>query len=100
MATSNDVVRYKFFGSCGILAEISNDGATAQRRKPQTEFNNAVLIGNEPLVDGVLFQVRIDKKVTSWTGSILIGEKGSSRLGGDRSLLTFRRRYYNGSRAF
>lgn len=74
MAISNDVTRYKFFGSCGTQAEISNDGTTAQRRKPQSEFNDAVLIGSEPLVDGVLFQVRIDKKVTSWTGSIMIGE--------------------------
>ena len=78
MAVPNNVF-YKFYGSCGTLAEISNDGKTGQRRNPQSEFNNAVLISSQPLAEGVLFEIRIDKKVTSWTGSIIIGENCSRR---------------------
>ena len=65
---------YKFFRTCGHSAEISNDGRTAHR-KPHSELNNAVLIGNDPLVEGASFKVRVDKKDTTRTGSIIIGER-------------------------
>lgn len=37
------------------------------------DFNNAVVLTNRPLKINEVFEVRIDKMVTKWTGSIEIG---------------------------
>lgn len=65
---------YTFHPRCGNLARISNGGRTAERRRPFSEFNNAVTIGSTPLKEGLAFEVRVEKKVTTWSGSILLGE--------------------------
>lgn len=64
---------YTFHHRCGNCAKISNHSRTAERTSPTSEFNKAVVISEQPLVEGQLFQVKIDSKVTTWTGSILIG---------------------------
>ncbi|KAK0040385.1 neuralized-like protein 4 [Biomphalaria pfeifferi] len=57
----------------GSLVGLSNNNRTAQRNHPTQEFNNGVVLSSEPLRDNQLFEVRIDKKVNSWSGSIEIG---------------------------
>ena len=65
--------RYSFHSRAGPLAQITNEGLTATRKNPLSDFNNAVLIGAQPLEDGKMFEVRIEDKVASWSGSITIG---------------------------
>ena len=65
--------KYNFHSRAGPLAQITNGGLTAARKNPLSDFNNAVLIGSQPLEDGKMFEVRIDSKVTSWSGSIAVG---------------------------
>ena len=65
--------RYSFHSHAGPLAQITDEGVTATRKNPLSDFNNAVLIGAQPLEDGKMFEVRIEEKVTSWSGSIAIG---------------------------
>ena len=74
--------RYSFHSHAGPLAQITNEGVTAKvtatRKNPDPvniDFNNAVLIGAQPLEDGKMFEIRIEEKVTSWSehGSIAIG---------------------------
>ena len=65
--------RYSFHSHAGPLAQITNEGVTATRKNPLSDFNNAVLIGAQSLEDGKMFEVRIEEKVTSWSGSIAIG---------------------------
>ena len=65
--------RYSFHSHAGPLAQITNEGVTATRKNPLSDFNNAVLIGAQPLENGKMFEVRIEEKVTSWSGSIAIG---------------------------
>ena len=64
---------YSFHAKCGSQAKISNRSRTAERMRPRSEFNNAVVMSAQPLADGKLFEVKIDGKVSTWTGSILIG---------------------------
>ncbi|KAI0236390.1 Neuralized-like protein 4 [Lamellibrachia satsuma] len=59
--------------SVGSLVVLSNENRTAQRNHPTQEFNNGVVLGAEPLRDNQLFEVKIDKKVNAWSGSIEIG---------------------------
>lgn len=37
------------------------------------DFNNGVVLTNRPLKQNELFEVRLDKMVTKWAGSIEIG---------------------------
>ncbi|XP_033763671.1 neuralized-like protein 4 [Pecten maximus] len=63
----------KFHSRTGSLVTLSNDGRTAQRSHPTQEFNNGVVLSAESLKDDNVFEVKIDKKVNSWSGSIEIG---------------------------
>ncbi|XP_034336317.2 neuralized-like protein 4 isoform X1 [Magallana gigas] len=63
----------KFHNRVGTLVTLSNNNCTAQRNHPTQEFNNGVVMSAEPLQDNVPFEVRIDRKVNSWSGSIEIG---------------------------
>lgn len=94
--TTNDALL--FHEKCDSLIELSNNNKTAERRRPLDEFNNGVVMTNRPLrhnemfevcggctvsifriLDGVKkcgllnFQIRIDKLVDKWSGSIEIG---------------------------
>ncbi|XP_075541254.1 neuralized E3 ubiquitin protein ligase 4 isoform X3 [Dermacentor variabilis] len=57
----------------GSLVVTSNENRTAQRVHPHQEFNNGIVMSAQPLRDNQLFEVRIDKKVSTWSGSIEIG---------------------------
>lgn len=63
----------KFHNRTGSLVKLCNGNRTAKRNNPTQEFSNAVVLSSEPLRDSQLFEVRIDKKVFSWSGSIEIG---------------------------
>ncbi|XP_064610379.1 neuralized-like protein 4 [Liolophura sinensis] len=63
----------KFHGRTGTLVSLSNGNRTAQRNCPTQEFNNGVVLSSDALRDNQIFEVHIDKKVNSWSGSIEIG---------------------------
>uniref|UniRef100_A0A0A9ZGY0 Neuralized-like protein 4 n=3 Tax=Lygus hesperus TaxID=30085 RepID=A0A0A9ZGY0_LYGHE len=62
-----------FHPNCGSHAAVINNGRTAHRPNALDDFNNAVVLTNRPLKVNEVFEVRIDKMVTKWTGSIEIG---------------------------
>ncbi|XP_023215732.1 neuralized-like protein 4 isoform X1 [Centruroides sculpturatus] len=64
---------FTFHPRTGSMVLLSNENRTALRHHPYQEFNNGLVMSNEPLKDNQLFEVRIDRKVPTWSGSIEIG---------------------------
>ncbi|CAD5111986.1 DgyrCDS1240 [Dimorphilus gyrociliatus] len=62
-----------FHQRCGSLIQYTNGKLTAERRRANDEFNNGVVMTNRPLKDNELFEIRIDKLVSKWSGSIEVG---------------------------
>ncbi|XP_013781863.2 neuralized-like protein 4, partial [Limulus polyphemus] len=62
-----------FHSRSGRMVTLSNGNRTAERIRPLQEFNNGLVMSDEPLRDNQLFEVRIDRKVDTWSGSIEIG---------------------------
>lgn len=60
-----------FHTNCGKRIKLTNGNRTAARNV--TEFNHGLVLSDVPLTDDVLFEVRIDEKIHSWSGSIEIG---------------------------
>ncbi|XP_055625831.1 neuralized-like protein 4 [Toxorhynchites rutilus septentrionalis] len=67
----NDKLR--FHTRCGSLVKLSLNCRTAERRRPLDEFNNGVVMTHRPLRDNELFEIRIDRLVDKWSGSIEVG---------------------------
>ncbi|XP_011253372.1 neuralized-like protein 4 [Camponotus floridanus] len=65
--------RLKFHERVGTLVKLSNNARTAERRRPLDEFNNGVVMTHRPLRDNELFEIRIDRLVYKWSGSIEVG---------------------------
>ncbi|KAK1117500.1 hypothetical protein K0M31_016533 [Melipona bicolor] len=65
--------RLRFHERVGSLVKLSNNARTAERRRPLDEFNNGVVMTHRPLRDNELFEVRIDRLVHKWSGSIEVG---------------------------
>lgn len=65
--------RLHFHSRCGSLISLSANSRTAERRRPLDEFNNGVVMTHRPLKDNELFEIRIDKLVDKWSGSIEVG---------------------------
>ncbi|XP_011877587.1 PREDICTED: neuralized-like protein 4 isoform X2 [Vollenhovia emeryi] len=65
--------RLKFHERVGSLVKLSNNARTAERRRPLDEFNNGVVMTHRPLRDNELFEIRIDRLVYKWSGSIEVG---------------------------
>lgn len=63
----------RFHTRCGSLVKLSNGNRTAERRRPLDEFNNGVVMTHRPLKDNELFEIRIDRLVDKWSGSIEVG---------------------------
>ncbi|XP_066296523.1 neuralized-like protein 4 isoform X1 [Branchiostoma lanceolatum] len=63
----------EFHPRVGALVSVGNNGRTAERQQPTQEFNNGLVFGRQPLRDGEIFEVRLDRKVNSWSGSIEVG---------------------------
>ncbi|KAK4880128.1 hypothetical protein RN001_008274 [Aquatica leii] len=65
--------KLKFHERCGSLVKLSNGQRTAERRRPLDEFNNGVVMTHRNLRDSELFEIRIDRLVDKWSGSIEMG---------------------------
>nr|XP_012135898.1 PREDICTED: uncharacterized protein LOC100874771 isoform X5 [Megachile rotundata] len=65
--------RLRFHERVGSLVKLSNNARTAERRRPLDEFNNGVVMTHRPLRDNELFEVRIDRLLHKWSGSIEVG---------------------------
>lgn len=67
----NDKLR--FHARCGSLVKLSNNSRTAERRRPYDEFNNGIAMTHRCIRDNELFEIRIDRLVDKWSGSIEAG---------------------------
>ncbi|KAI4464530.1 neuralized [Holotrichia oblita] len=65
--------RLTFHHNCGTHAEVINNGRTAHRPNAIDDFNNGVVLTARPLKPGEMFEVRLDRIVSKWAGSIEIG---------------------------
>lgn len=57
----------------GSLIFLSNENHSARRRNAATEFNNALIFSKCALKDSEIYEVRIDRKINNWSGSLAIG---------------------------
>lgn len=62
-----------FHPNCGFHAAVINNGRTAHRPESMNDFNHGVVLTNRPLRPNEIFEVKLDKIVTKWAGSIEIG---------------------------
>ena len=62
--------KLRFHDRKGSLIKLSNNNRTGERRRPYDEFNNGVVMTHRPLRDNELFEIRIDRLVDKWSGSI------------------------------
>lgn len=62
----------------GRLVSLSACGRIARRQQPGQEFNHGLVLSREPLRDGRVFTVRIDRKVLGWAGGVWSGWKGGT----------------------
>lgn len=67
----NDKLR--FHTRCGSLVKLTNNFRCAERRRPLDEFNNGIAMTHRSLRDNELFEIRIDRLVDKWSGSIEAG---------------------------
>ena len=58
----------------GRNAVIGGSGKTACRPNARGEFNDAIVYSHRPLRENERFELRIDKMVDRWSGSIEAGE--------------------------
>lgn len=65
--------RLTFHHRCGTHAQVINNGRTALRPNAEDDFNNGVVITARPLRPCEMFEVRLDRILTKWAGSIEIG---------------------------
>ncbi|XP_047524615.1 neuralized-like protein 4 isoform X2 [Pieris napi] len=65
--------RLRFHPRCGILVKLSNNNKSAERSRPLDDYNNGVVMTHRPLYDNELFEIRIDRLVDKWSGSIEVG---------------------------
>ncbi|XP_050309268.1 neuralized-like protein 4 [Anthonomus grandis grandis] len=72
-SSSRQVDKLRFHDRCGSLVKLSNGNRTAERRRPLDEFNNGVVMTHRALKDSELFEIRIDRLVDKWSGSIEMG---------------------------
>lgn len=72
-SSTDSADRLRFHARCGSLVKLSANSRSAERRRPLDEFNNGVVMTHRPLRDNELFEIRIDKLVDKWSGSIEVG---------------------------
>ena len=65
--------RLLFHPRCGSHAAVIMGGQTAHRPNAIDDFNCGVVLTNRPLKPNEFFDVRLDKLVDKWAGSIEIG---------------------------
>jgi hypothetical protein len=84
--------KLRFHDRCGSLVKLSNGNRTAERRRPLDEFNNGVVMTHRALRDSELFEIRIDRLVDKWSGSIEVSPIVSWPSRSKQSLRLFRSR--------
>ena len=62
-----------FHSACGSHAAVINSGITSHRPNAADDFNFGVVLTNRFLKSNEVFEVRLDKMVSKWAGSIEIG---------------------------
>ncbi|XP_070553377.1 neuralized-like protein 4 [Ptychodera flava] len=62
---------YTFHPRCGDNVDLMHGGRVARRR--QESFRDGVVLTRHPLKNNVRFQVRLDTKISRWTGCLEIG---------------------------
>ena len=62
-----------FHPRCGQLVSLSKDNRTASRSHATQEFNHGLVFSAGALEENQMVEVRIDKKIHSWSGSIEMG---------------------------
>ena len=72
---SNSKIR--FHERHGTLIKLGNNSRTAERKRPLDEFNNGVVMTHRPLRDNELFEIRLDRLVDKWSGSIEVKIRSS-----------------------
>lgn len=65
----------RFHQKYGQLVVLSDSGTTASRTHANQEFNHGLIMSSSPLQEDRIFEVRIDKKINSWSGSIEVVRK-------------------------
>ncbi|CAB3250156.1 unnamed protein product [Arctia plantaginis] len=65
--------RLRFHPRCGILIKLTANNKCAERARPLDDYNNGVVMTHRPLHDNELFEIRIDRLVDKWSGSIEVG---------------------------
>jgi neuralized-like protein 4 len=60
-----------FHSNKGKRIELNHNSKTATRNI--NEFNHGIVLSKHPLIDNIRFEVQIDVKINSWSGSIEIG---------------------------
>lgn len=55
----------RFHKTCGSLIEFSSNHCTAERKRAETDFNEGVVFSESKLKTNTIFQVRLDRKVSS-----------------------------------
>ncbi|CAG2213549.1 unnamed protein product [Mytilus edulis] len=65
--------RLLFHTSCGSHATVMSGQRTALRPNAMDDFNNGVVLTTRTLKPDELFEVRLDKMIDKWAGSVEIG---------------------------
>ena len=65
--------KIRFHEKHGSLIKLLNNNRTAERKRPFDEFNNGVVMTHRPIKDNELFEIRLDRLVDKWSGSIEVG---------------------------
>jgi hypothetical protein len=68
--SGNNNSKIRFHERHGTLIKLGNNSRTAERKRPLDEFNNGVVMTHRPLRDNELFEIRLDRLVDKWSGSI------------------------------
>ena len=73
VASSYNNHKIRFHERHGSLIKLLNNYRTAERKRPFDEFNNGVVMTHRPIRDNELFEIRLDRLVDKWSGSIEVG---------------------------
>jgi neuralized-like protein 4 len=73
--SGNNSGKIRFHERHGTLIKLGNNSRTAERKRPLDEFNNGVVMTHRPLRDNELFEIRLDRLVDKWSGSIEVKKK-------------------------
>ncbi|XP_013133372.1 PREDICTED: neuralized-like protein 4 [Papilio polytes] len=71
--TFYNIDRLRFHHRCGVLVRLSHHNRTAERARPMDDYNDAVVMTSRPLHDDELFEIRIERLVHKWSGSLEVG---------------------------